>query len=111
MGVAVPPVLPDAMGERRAAPGGVYGCAALGTIANARRLPIENDEAAHCELIRREVDAGGCRVLAAGAEVIWQERKPHGVAIVREVGKPNRLWIEEDLWRAEAAKAAPDGAR
>jgi hypothetical protein len=44
--------------------------------------------------------------LAAGAEVIWQERKPHGVAIVREIGKPDRLWIDEDLWRAEAAKAA-----
>jgi hypothetical protein len=102
-----PPVLPDEMGDRRAAPGGVYGCAALGTIANARRLLIENDEAAHRELIRREVDAGGCRWFAAGAEIIWQERKPHGVAIVREVGKPDRLWIDEDLWRAEAVKAAP----
>jgi hypothetical protein len=105
------PVLPDRMGDRRAAPGGVYGCGALGTIAAARRLLIENDEAAHRELIRREVDAGRCQVFAAGAEIVWQERKPHGVAIVRQVGKPDRLWIDEDVWRIEAAKAAPAAAR
>ena len=111
VGVIVPPVLPDAMGERRAAPGGVYGCAALGTIVDARRLLIENDEAAHRELVRREVATGQCRVFAAGAELVWQERKPHGVAIVREVGKPERLWIDEDVWRIESAKAAPAAAR
>jgi hypothetical protein len=106
VGVDVPPVLPDAMGERRAAPGGVYGCAALSTIADARRLLFENDEIAHRELIRREVAAGRCRQFAAGAEIVWQERKPYAVALVREVGNPDSLWIDEDLWRAEAVKVA-----
>lgn len=109
VGLALPSILPDAMGERRAAPGGVFGCADLGAHVDARRLTIENDEPTRRELIRREVDAGRCRVFSAGAEVVWQRRERGSVALVREIGKPDSVWIDELAW-IEAAKAMANGA-
>ena len=109
IGIEVAAVLPDNMGDRRLAPAGVPACGELSIVVDLRRLRLENDAAAHAELVRRELAAARCRIFPDGASIVWQERKPYGLAIVREAGRPERLWIDEDVWRLQAAKAAPGG--
>lgn len=87
------------------ASGAIYGCTTVAAIVDARRLVIERDLPAHRAFLEREIAAGRCRAFAAGAEVIWQRRERGGAALVREAGKPDRLWIDETLWLIEARNA------